>query len=354
MKLVGSRKDSASRAGHEELDVEAADAQIKQKQSDVDYDTKDFTIDYLIKAFQDDYFYVPDYQRKFVWDTKRQRRFLESVLLGLPIPFLFIAEMDDGRLEIVDGAQRVQTLEAFVNGDLVLDRLEKLPALNGFRFTDLSGPQQRKFSNRALRMIVLDESTALDVRQDIFDRINTGSLAAKASEVRKGAFGGPFYKVVQDCAKNKEFLKLCPITESVRKRGEAEELVLRFFAYSDSYKKFQHDVTNFLDDYIRQHRDQFDAAEMTERFTGMIEFVGKHFPYGFAKTENSKTTPRVRFEAISVGVHLALEDDSDLVPPPVDWLDSPEFKRQTTTHASNSGPKLRARIEYVRDKLLGE
>lgn len=96
----------------------------------------------------------------------------------------------------------------------------------------------------------------MDVRQDIFDRINTGSLTARASEVRKGAFGGPFYKVIQECAKNKDFLKLCPITDSVRKRGEAEELVLRFFAYSDSYKNFQHDVTNFLDDYIRQRRTQ--------------------------------------------------------------------------------------------------
>lgn len=341
-----------AKAAKRESDVDAADAQIKLKQSDVDYDTKDFTIDYIIRAFQDDYFYIPDYQRKFVWDQKRQRRFIESVLLGLPIPFLFIAEMDDGRLEIVDGAQRVQTLERFVNDDLLLDHLEKLPALNGFTFTDLPDAQQRKFKNRALRMIVLDESTALDVRQDIFDRINTGSLSAKASEVRKGAFGGPFYGVIQYCATNKDFLELCPITDSVRKRGEAEELVLRFFAYSDSYKRFQHDVANFLDEYVRGHREDFDPDEMKDRFSRMIKFVAMYFPYGFAKAPHAKTTPRVRFEAISVGVHLALEDDPKLVPQKIDWLDSPEFKRHTTTHASNSGPKLRARVEYVRDQLL--
>lgn len=335
-----------------ELDREAADAQIRQKQSDVDYDTKDFTIGYIIQAFQSDLFYIPEYQRKFVWDKPRQRRFIESVLLGLPIPFLFIAEMEDGRLEIIDGAQRVQTLEAFVNNDLVLDELEKLPALNDFRFVDLPEPQQRKFNNKALRMIVLDESTAVDVRMDIFDRINTSSLSAKPSEIRKGAFGGPFYKVIQDCAKNATFLNLCPIAEGVRKRGEAEELVLRFFAYSDSYKKFQHDVAKFLDAYIRHHRDNFDADEMVARFDRMIKFVDKFFPYGFAKAPNAKTTPRVRFEAISVGVHLALKRQPNLVPSPIDWLDSPEFKRQTTTHASNSGPKLRARVEYVRDKLM--
>lgn len=353
MKLVHENTDLQTAEPNLALDREAADAQIRQKQSDVDYDTKDFTIGYIIQEFQSDLFYIPNYQRKFVWDETRQRRFIESVLLGLPIPFLFIAEMEDGRLEIIDGAQRVQTLEAFVNNDLTLDELDKLPALNGFRFVDLPEPQQRKFSNRALRMIVLDDSTLVDVRQDIFDRINTSSLAAKASEIRTGAFGGPFYKVIQDCAKEVSFLKLCPIAEGVRKRGEADELVLRFFAYSDSYKKFRHDVAKFLDAYIKHRREDFDANAMREQFARMIKFVGQHFPYGFAKALNAKTTPRVRFEAISVGVHLALSQVPDLAPPPIDWLDSPEFKHQTTTHASNSGPKLRARVEYVRDQLLG-
>jgi len=70
MKLARTGKESASRVDHENLDRESADAQLKQKQSDVDYDTKDFTIDYLIKAFQEDHFYIPEYQRKFVWDPK--------------------------------------------------------------------------------------------------------------------------------------------------------------------------------------------------------------------------------------------------------------------------------------------
>lgn len=89
------------KAAKQGLDIDAADDQIKQRQSDIDCDTKDFTTDYIIKAFQDDLFYIPEYQRQFVWDSKRQRRFIESVVLGLPIPFLFIAEMSDGRLEIV-------------------------------------------------------------------------------------------------------------------------------------------------------------------------------------------------------------------------------------------------------------
>lgn len=334
------------------LDRSSADAQLRDLQRDVDYDTKDFTIDYIIQEFHKGTFYIPPYQRKFVWDDRRRRRFIESVLLGLPIPFLFVAEMEDGLLEIVDGAQRIQTLEQFVNSDLRLQALEKLPALNGFSFRDLSEGQQRRFRNRALRMIVLDPSTSLEIRQDVFDRINTGSLNAKASEIRKGALAGPLYKVVQACAADPDFLRMCPISESVRKRGEADELVVRFFAYSADYKLFRHDVAAFLDDYIRRHRHHFDSGEMEQRFRRMIDFVGHYFPHGFAKSKAAKTTPRVRFEAISVGVHLALEVDSSLVPAPIDWLDSEEFRRHTTTHASNSGPKLRARVEYVRDQLL--
>jgi hypothetical protein len=84
-----------------------------------------------------------------------------------------------------------------------------------------------------------------------------------------------------------------------------------------------------------------------------MQFVQKYFPYGFAKTPNAKTTPRVRFEALSVGTNLALREKPGLVPSPVlSWLQSEDFDIQTTTHASNSAPRLRGRVQFVRDHLL--
>ena len=93
---------------------------------------------------------------------------------------------------------------------------------------------------------------------------------------------------------------------------------------------------------------------MKREFQQMLKFVDQHFPYGMAKQEGWKTTPRVRFEAIAVGVNLAIRSEPDLCPPKVNWLDSEEFKIHTTSHATNSRPKLRARVEYVRDQLLGK
>jgi len=101
-----------------------------------------------------------------------------------------------------------------------------------------------------------------------------------------------------------------------------------------------------------EQEKEFDKETYEKEFRSMLNFVEKYFPYGFAKTKNAKSTPRVRFEAISVGVALALRENLDLVPDSMEWLGSEEFKKHTTTHASNSTKRVSGRIEYVRDVLL--
>ena len=128
----------------------AAEAQIEEHRKVVDYNIIEYPIEVIVGKYlggsDEDgekltkpEFYVPDYQREHTWDEKRKSKFIESVLIGLPIPFLFLAEVEDeeGRLEIVDGSQRIRTLVEFVSGKLVLNDLEKLPLLNGFTFDQL-------------------------------------------------------------------------------------------------------------------------------------------------------------------------------------------------------------------------
>lgn len=332
----------------------AAEREIKAKQNEVKYDLRDFTVDYLVTQFHKDLFYVPPYQRQFIWTPKNRCRFIESVMLGLPIPMMFVADMDDGRLEIVDGAQRIQTLECFKNDDLLLDGLERLPSLNGFRFSDLPVSQQRKFGTKALRIVILEDTTSPETRQEIFDRVNTSGMKAKPSEIRRGAHQSKFMSFVTECANNELFAVVCPVSDGLRKRYEHEELVLRFFAYSENYMNFRHDVEKFLTRYLKANGKSFDRKKMASEFNRMLQFVQKHFPYGFGKNAKAKSTPRVRFEAISVGVNLALRQRPDLMPSnPREWLESEEFEKETTTHASNSLPRLKKRIEFVRDHLLG-
>ena len=331
-----------------------AEEQIKNLRKEIDYTTRDYSIDFLVQKFREDEFYIPDeYQRQFIWDDDKKSLFIESVLLGLPIPLMFFSDTEDGRCEIIDGAQRTQSLEAFMSNDLELTNLKKLDSLLGFKYDDIPEYFKKKFDKTNIRVVVLSDETTLDIRQEIFTRINTSGVKANPIEVRRGQFmQTDFMRFIKECSEDNIFLKLCPLSETLKKRYEGQELVLRFFAYLNNYKKFEHRVDQFIDDYVDSNKDTFNRDEFLKEFKGMLNFVDKNFPYGFAKSKNAKSTPRVRFEAIAVGVALALRENEKLIVNNVDWIGSDEFRVHTTSHASNSPNRVTGRIEYVRDMLL--
>lgn len=329
-----------------------ADLQIKEVQKQIDYDTKDFTIEYLIDKYKRGDFFIPNYQRQFIWKETNKSLFIESILLGLPIPFMFFGNCENGRIEIIDGAQRIQTLEAFIAGKFKLNGLKKINEINKFCFSDLSDAQQRKFKDKTLRIITLEENTPNDVRQDLFNRINTSGVKANPSEIRRGSYPGKFTTFIEECCNNELFIELCPVPEKGENRHERFELVLRFFAYTNDYMSFIHRVNTFLDEYLISNMENFDEENFYNEFVSMLKFVKSNFPNGFAKIKNATATPRVRFEAISVGVALALREEPKLKTDSLEWLNSDEFKQYTTSDASNNQGKLRNRIEYVRNKLL--
>jgi hypothetical protein len=347
---------------------EFAEAEIREKQKVVDYDTKEYPVEVLVQKYRKgldediNELYIPDYQRDMVWTEARQSKFIESLLLGLPIPYIFVADLrpeqedeeeDLGRLEIVDGTQRIRTLDSFLNNELKLCKLEKLTKLNNFRFRDLPLARQRRFNRATLRMIVLTEKADEETRRDMFERINTGSVELNDMEKRRGISPGPFVDLLEELAQVPQFRELCPISESLVKKREPEEFVLRFFSYLNNYQNFGSRVDKFLNEYLEQYNDpNIDKDGMRDEFLQMLEFVDKYFPNGFSKSKGHVRTPRIRFEAISVGVALALREKRDLEPKTIEWLDSSEFKDYTTSDASNSRPKVIRRIEYVRDQLL--
>ena len=94
---------------------QAADLQIKEMQKQIDYDTKDFTIELLIEKFKKKDFFIPSYQRDFVWQTKNKTLFLESIFLGLPIPFMFFADCENGKQEVIDFILKIYQMLSNVN-----------------------------------------------------------------------------------------------------------------------------------------------------------------------------------------------------------------------------------------------
>jgi len=360
--------------------ADKAEKQIRDLQRDVDYQVREYPIEVVVQKHLKgreqgtNELFVPDYQRDLVWDERRQSRFIESLLIGLPIPYLFAADVGSededlaGRLEIVDGTQRIRTLARFMTGELELCGLEKLSDLNGFKYADLAPSRQRRFGRITLRMIELTEQAKEETRRDMFERINTGSVPLNPMQTRRGSLPGPFIDLVDELSKGALFAKLAPLSEASRKRQEREELTSRFFAFHDQYETYGKDesgkmVSDFVDAYAKTMNDRMKTdgpngpteVRLREAWSTMLNFVDKHFPHGFAKTAGARSTPRVRFEAIAVGSGRALQDQPDLDPPPDKiqvWLDSDEFKKLTTSDAANNRARVLGRIDFVRNKLL--
>jgi hypothetical protein len=305
-------------------------------------------------------FQIPAYQREFTWEPRRKSRFIESLIIGLQIPFLFFWEMPDGNLEIVDGSQRLRTIEEFILGDLRLTELEWLPKLSNFRFSDLPENRQKKIRNRSIRGIVLNEHADEQTRFEMFDRINTGSKIPNKAEVRRGALGGPFMSLVVELAKDPAFVALAPMSEDQTKEREHEELVIRFFAYTDGLEGYRDRVSEFIFSYAKRMNAEFEADPSLEaayraRFTEMVGFVTDVYPFGFRRRAKTKATPRARFEAIAIGSHMAIQERPQLRadrPDVLRWIESEPFTDITGADGANAIARLRGRIGFVKDRLL--
>lgn len=338
---------------------------VLRARNNLRYFVNDYTVEVLFEKYRADSegsgigdLFIPSYQRAFVWDRRRQSYFIESLLLAVPISPIFFYDVE-GRLEVVDGSQRLRTIFSFIEGELKLNDLENLSILNGFSIGGLPAATRRRFMNTTIRSFLIAETTSPASRFDLFRRINTGSLKLQPAELRRGMLPGSLMDLVKAVAATDEFKALTPmgIGRARDADAEREELVVRFFAYANEYSLFVHDVEGFINDFVERANswppERIDEAK--RQFERMLSYVRHYFPYGFRRTPTANMTPRVQFEAISVGVHLALkaglrEDNA----PDLSWLRSPEFTKHVTTHASNSGPRLRGRVEFVRDRLLNQ
>lgn len=344
-------------------ELEQAEAQIVEQSKRIDFYLTEYSIEALAQKTKNGDYVVPKYQREFTWEPERQSRFIESVIMGLPIPFLFFWEMPDGKLEIVDGSQRLRTLAEFIFGDLVLTPLEQLTALSGLQFSDLSESRQRKIKNRSIRGIVLNELADEPARLDMFERINTGSKIANKAEIRRGALAGKFTDMIIDLSNDPVFHELAPMTAKSKKERGYEELLSRFFAYSDGLENYRDRPSDFIYEYTKKMNQHFETdpnlrQQYVDRFNLVLSFVGKNFTLGFKKTPKARTTPRSRFEAISIGIYQAISLRPELLEVSKEelnvdsWIDSQEFKTITGSDGANATSKLKKRIDFVSNKLV--
>lgn len=358
--------------------MEEAENQVYELRKTVRYDIRDLTVEQIVnkfdKSLSDDFdeesdtsnvgiIYIPEYQRDFTWDENRQAKLIESIILGLPIPFIFVAENRYGNWEIVDGSQRIRTLHAFLKNNLKLKNLETLDKINDFTFIDLANTRQAKIKDTALRLIVLSEETTDEVKKDMFERINKGSDLLKPMENRKGSYSGKFTSFIYQIAKENENVRqMIPLGGWSEKRQEREELILRFFGLLENYPEGINDVgiAKYLDTYLQNKNENFkedEIAENTKILDAVMAIADRFFPYSF-RLNNYSHTKRSVFEAISVGIAIFLREfDGNIDEIQLDkekitnGLLSSEFITFTKGGSLHKKAKLIGRIDFIKNLL---
>lgn len=356
--------------------ADTAEMRIRKKSNEFQYQVREWSIELLLMKFpnindqQENELFIPDYQRQYKWNVKTSSRFIESILLGYPIPYFYIGEADeldidspldnDYRLEVIDGSQRLRALYYFVNNEIALKSLKELTELEGFFFKDLPSGRRRRFLRETLRLIEIKGQITEDHRRDLFERMNSGSKALESMEIRHGGQDAKslFYKkVILPCSIDPLFSELAPLSAKKRLNADHREFVLRFFAYLNNMENYRGKVKEFLDEYLHSEAKLGDLCTVDshiEEFNKTMLFIEKHISIGFKKTATSKTTTRARYEAISIGVALALRASPELEPALniSEWLFTDEFQEIVGADSANNENQLRRRINYVKEMLL--
>ena len=339
--------------------------QLREQRRTVDFDTFDIQVQELLRMLEDGQISIaPAYQRQFRWGPDRCSQLIESLILGIPIPNLFMATNEDNSWEVVDGLQRLSAIVKFAGSDelrtrldlagaLTLVDLQKVDTFNGMTFDSLPPSIQQHIRTRPLKVVTLNDKSDQIVRFDLFERLNTGGISLSQQEIRDCVFQGPFAELLDRLATTDDFRKVVRLTNKQIIDGTIEECVLRFFAFLDRYRKFDHSVTEFLNDYMKDATKDFDDKREDE-FRHVFRQLAQGFPEGITRPGRKGNTPLNLYEGVAVGAALAIRRNGHIVcENSPEWLGHKQLKK-FTTGATNNRRAVSGRIEFCRDRFLGK
>ena len=339
--------------------------QLAEQKRKVDFNTYDMTTKELVSLVADGTINIsPEYQRQFRWEEERQSSLIESIFLGIPVPSLFMATNSDNTWEVIDGVQRLSTIINFVADidtdirkkikkakPLKLRGLKKLSLFNDHTFSELPSTIRLEFNLKPIKVIKLSDKSDKLVRFDLFERLNTGGVKLSDQEIRSCVYTGEFVRFIKRLSKDENFRAVTKKPSRTETDGTKEELVLRFFAYLYDRGSFDHNVRDFLNEFMAKGEDM-DLDEM-EGIYKKVFLQLRRLEHGIVKTANSNNTSTILWEAVTVGAAEAIRNGKEVINLNgfYEWVKDPEFNK-LVTGATNSKPKVEQRIEFAKQKFM--
>lgn len=306
----------------ESIQQKARERTVKTQNVEYDLDTLVKRIDR--KSIKLD----PDYQRRHRWGPETSSRLIESLILNIPIPVIFLSQdvdVDDevsdstSRYTVIDGQQRLTAIYEFLKGKYSLEGLDTLSELNGSYYKDLPSFLFRRLEERTIKCLRIDSTVDAQVKFDIFERLNTGSVKLESQELRNATARGPFNEAIKEWASDPIFRSLIQVDEKnldtspkVQKMEDVE-LVLRFFALKDGrYKALRKGFREFITASLVEFNDLDKNAidECAVEFHTYVYFLFSHAgKFAFSKWRYDVTPPKrmstfnaAVFDALAVGL----------------------------------------------------
>ncbi len=258
----------------------------------------------------------PEFQRNLVWKHEQKSKFIESVLLNIPIPPLYVNQDKTGKYIIVDGLQRTSTLSEFINNRFKLTGLEVLTDLNDRTFSDLGPTLQTKFEDKKLWIYVIKPSVPLPMVYDIFHRINTGGTQLTRQEVRNCFYIGPATRLLKELSEQEQFRQAIDGGISPKRMKDREAvlryLAFRIFGYKTNYKN---DMDAFLGEAMKKinHMEDKKIDNLRRDFERVMKLTYDFFGDRNFRLPTASTRGRVNIALLeSVSYFFALKSDAFL------------------------------------------
>ena len=324
---------------------------------------------------QDELIIQPDYQRLFRWSDEQRSRLIESILLELPIPQIFVIENENGVLELIDGLQRISSVIQFIEPSklglkpLILTGCNLIKDLDGNKFEDLPLKLRLRIKRSSVRTILIKRQSKSFLRYEMFMRLNTGGAILAPQEIRNcsarmlGEYGTRFYSFLQQKAHLESFMTCIETISQTEldKKGD-EELVLRFFAVKNARDLFRGSVRDWLDDYMGKvllKEFDFNYNQESEIFDNLFSYFASVLSAGsFVRYREGTPIGALApayYEAITMGVLNVFDRiksiDTDVVKETIIQTVQSERFKQYIGPGANSKEKLAGRIETIQSAL---
>lgn len=283
---------------------------IPPQQRRLQTETADYTVSTIFGLLGDGKIKIPDFQRGYVWNRSQASRLIESLIIQCPIPVVYLSQEPSGDLIVIDGQQRLSSIKLFLNDAFPLQGLTAYPELNGYTANQLDPRILDHIKNRTLRCITILKDTHPQIKYDVFERLNTGSVKLNAHELRNGLNQGPLMKLVNEVAAGKDFRKATATKNNSRMKSS--ELALRFFALKNSWKDYEKPLSSFLDKFASDNRHLGDAEILRwrEDFSSAFSLCSYYFDgdafkmYGVEQQKFISFNSAV-FDAQMIGISLS-------------------------------------------------